>query len=305
MLLNGLADRIKSENLTDSLPVSYILARIEVAQYYLADSEKAENVTIARDIIDDCIEFVETMPVSPPKSVQASVYRISALYDKFSLNYSAFYRHTLLYLACSADEESSQAVSGEKRQEIAHDLCISALLADDIFNFGELLEHSILDELKGTKFEFLVTLLNAFNSGDMNALASESNLHGHPALISHLAFLQEKLCLMNLAHFMFLQIKNDRRVRFATISQATRVPLDQVEFLLIRAISCKIIRGIIDQCEASITVNWIQPRLLDQNQISDLHGAIRTWNDKVANTLKIAQEMREEGVFSDSITAIV
>lgn len=101
--MEGLAERIKKENLTETLPVSFVLARIEVAQYYLKDSSN-ENITTARDYIDECIELVETLPISPPLSVQASVYRISALYDKISLNYSAFYRHTLLFLACDQEK---------------------------------------------------------------------------------------------------------------------------------------------------------------------------------------------------------
>lgn len=109
MLLGGLADKLKSENLTDTLPVSFILARIEVAQYYLKDAASSpDNIIKARDYIDECIELVETMPISPPVSVQASVYRISALFDKISLNYSAFYRHTLLYLACDREESEGQ-----------------------------------------------------------------------------------------------------------------------------------------------------------------------------------------------------
>jgi 26S proteasome regulatory subunit N9 len=306
-LLEGLADRIKKENLTDILPVSYILARIEASQYYLISSVP-ENVNRARDYIDECIELVETMPVSPPLAVQASVYRISALFDKFSLNYSAFYRHSLLHLACLSQESLESTVEAEKRVEAAHDLCIAALLADDIFNFGELLENSILNSLKGTQFEFLLKLVSSFNSGDLSILAPSSNnsaLNNHPALLAHVPFLQEKLCLMSLAQLLFTQLKTDRRVPFSTISHATKVPLDQVEFLLIRAISCKIIRGIIDQVDSSINVSWIQPRLLDQNQVGDLFSAINSWNKKVVHTLEIVQEMREKGAFSESTTTII
>lgn len=312
-MLEGLAEKIKSENLTATIPVSFILARIEVAQYYLVDSGNSENVIKARDYIDECIEMVETMAVSPPMNIQASVYKISALYDKISLNYSAFYRHTLLYLTCSEGMESESTTDltttasptgAASKQQIAHDLCIAALLADDIFNFGELLENSILLNLKGTPFEFLLNLISSFNSGDLSVLSSE-NLNGHAALLAHVPFLQEKLCLMSLAQLLFVEIKNDRRVMFSTISQATKAPLDQVEFLLIRAISCKIIRGTIDQVHGSISVNWIQPRLLDQVQIGDLHNAIVTWNSKVANTLEIVQDMRDKGTFTESTTTII
>lgn len=192
------------------------------------------------------------------------------------------------------------------KQELAHDLCIAALLSDEIYNFGELLENEIVKSLIGTNFEFLVQLIYSFNSGDLACLRNqESKISSHPALMAHLPFLQEKLCLMSLAQFLFLQIKHDRRVSFSKISHETNVPIDQVEFLLIRSISCKIIKGIIDQVDSSINVTWIQPRLLDQNQINDLHNAISTWNKKVAHTLEIVQDMREKGVFTESTTTII
>ena len=116
-MLEGLAERIKKDNLTENLPVSFILARIEVSQYYLKDASSPDNIITARDYIDECIELVETMPISPPVTVQASVYRISALYDKISLKYSAFYRHTLLYLACDREdrEEGSETIKPGKK----------------------------------------------------------------------------------------------------------------------------------------------------------------------------------------------
>lgn len=303
-LLEGLSQSIKNENLTENLPISYILAKIEVSQYYLSASStlnRPDYVHIVRDYIDECIELLESMSTKPPVSVQASVYRISALYDKFSLNYSAFYRHTLLYLAC---EEG-------KSIEIAHDLCIAALLADDIYNFGEILENPILSLLKGSKFEYLFHLISAFNAGDLTIFASEQTpffqaVSAHPALSAHFPFLQEKLCLMSLAHMLFLQIKNDNRhVSFATISAATGVPIDQIEFLLIRAISCKIIRGTIDQVNSNISVTWIQPRLLNHDQIGELLNAVRNWNGKVGNTLEVVKDMRAKGVFSEATTTII
>lgn len=192
------------------------------------------------------------------------------------------------------------------KQEIAHDLCIAALLSDEIFNFGELLENEILKNLIGSNFEFLVSLISSYNSGDLACLRNhESKIANHPALMAHLPFLQEKLCLMSLAQFLFLQIKNDRRVQFSKISNETSVPIDQVEFLLIRAISCKIIKGIIDQVDSSISVTWIQPRLLDQSQINDLNTAITTWNTKVSRTLEIVQDMRDKGAFTETTTTII
>lgn len=298
--MDGLAERFKSENITDTVPVSYILVRAEAAQYYLKLAQATPQLaTQARDYLDECLELVESIMTTspPPLAIQASVYRISALYDKYSLNYSAFYRHSFLFLAClSADE-----VKQPRFLETAHDLCVAALLADDIYNFGELLQHSVLQNLTGSPYAFLVELLNDFNSGHLDALNRlDAAVKSHPALSSHAPFLQEKLCLMSLAQFLFTQVKNDRRVAFAAISEATKVPINQIEFLLIRAISVGIIRGVIDQVEGFISISWIQPRLLDNEQIGELLKAVELWNEKVGSTLKMVQDMRAQGAFNET-----
>jgi len=49
--------------------------------------------------------------------------------------YAPYYKHSLLYLACVDVEKD---MSPEERLSRAHDLGISALLGDTIYNFGEL-----------------------------------------------------------------------------------------------------------------------------------------------------------------------
>jgi 26S proteasome regulatory subunit N9 len=304
-MLDALAEKFKSENLTESVPVSYILVRAEGAQYYLKLAQAAPLMAAkARDYLDECLELVESIMTTapPPLAIQASVYRISALYDKYSLNYSAFYRHTFLFLACLSAEEVKQP----RFLETAHDLCVAALLADDIYNFGELLEHDILKNLAGSPYAFLADLLAAFNAGALDALSRlEASIKSHPALSAHATFLQEKLCLMSLAQFLFTQVKTDRRVSFAAIAAATKVAGDQIEFLLIRAISVGIIRGSIDQVEGFISVSWIQPRLLDGQQIGELLRAVETWNDKVGDTLQMVQQMRSQGAFNETSAQLI
>jgi 26S proteasome regulatory subunit N9 len=49
--------------------------------------------------------------------------------------YAAYYRNSLLYLACVDIEKD---MSAEERLGRAHDLGLSAFLGDTIYNFGEL-----------------------------------------------------------------------------------------------------------------------------------------------------------------------
>jgi len=53
-------------------------------------------------------------------------------------NFSGHYKHALLYLACVPLE----SLSAEDKLRRAHNLAISALLGDSIYNFGELVSIS-------------------------------------------------------------------------------------------------------------------------------------------------------------------
>merc|ERR1711894_826727 len=78
-------------------------------------------------------------------------------------NHANYYRAALRYLGCSDLADLSK----EEQQSQAFHLSLAALLGKDVYNFGELLAHPVLNALNGTPNEWLVNLLMAFNSGDV------------------------------------------------------------------------------------------------------------------------------------------
>ena len=72
-------------------------------------------------------------------------------------SHADYYRASLRYLGCT----ELTTLSKEERKGQAFNLSLAALLGKDIFNFGELLAHSILDDLKGTD-KVCTKRLNAF-----------------------------------------------------------------------------------------------------------------------------------------------
>lgn len=209
--------------------------------------------------------------------------------------YSEFYRHALLYLAAVKLED----IPLLEAQQRAHDLCIAALLGDNIYNFGELLSHPIFQILTGTSFGYLKDLVQAFNAGD-HALFDKllSSVMQHPALRADEEKLRHKLCLMSLVETLFCQLKSSRIISLSAISQATRVPEDQVEFLLMRALSLKLIRGSIHEPKHVFSIEWVQPRVLDMNQIAELRSGIQLWRQRVLETSKLVQSLLPSHVAS-------
>ena len=54
----------------------------------------------------------------------------------------------------------------------------------------------------------------------------------------------------------------------------------QVEWVLMRALSLGLIKGTIDEVEASVSVTWVQPRVLDKEQIAMLNVQLASWTEK-------------------------
>lgn len=257
---------------------AFVLASMEVSHFNLLLGE----METAKTLIDSSEKILEGMD-SVEMDVNAGFYRVSGDYYKAKAEYANYYKNSLLYLACI---NVATDLNAEERVQRAHDLGLSALLGS-IYNFGELLQHTILDSLVATEFEWIKDLLFAFNSGDINKFEElVPNLSKQPILQENYAFLRQKICLMALIESVFKRPTTDRVLPFSIIAKETKLPSDEVEHLVMKALSLKLIKGSLDQFSSTATVSWVQPRVLDATQISGLRDRLTVWCDKV-DTLKL------------------
>ena len=63
-------------------------------------------------------------------------------------------------------------MSSAEKAERAFNIGLAGVLGEGVYNFGELLAHDILAALTGGDKEWLVQLLYAFNSGDIDKFNS-------------------------------------------------------------------------------------------------------------------------------------
>jgi 26S proteasome regulatory subunit N9 len=200
------------------------LASMEAAHYKLVlnDADSTKQAIESSEKILDSMPSVDPVTHAGFYRVCADYYkvcRVLALIRKAKADYAQYYKHALLFLACVQLEE----LSVHERTERAYDLSISALLADSLYNFGELLMHPVLDSLKGTKNEWLRLLLFAFNSGEIGKFdALSSNFNQQPLLAQSMSFLREKLCIMALIELVFKRPGDKRRIPFDVVAKETR-----------------------------------------------------------------------------------
>lgn len=198
--------------------------------------------------------------------------------DQAKLDFAAYYKNALLYLAC-IDLKTLNPQESESR---AYDLSVAALISDSIYNFGELLLHPILDSLTNTEHAWLRELLFAFNRGDLAAYnVLENNLSKSKILEEHKTFLWQKISLSALTEAVFRRPPHDRAMTFATISHETNVQPQEIEILIMKALSLGLLKGSIDQVAEIARINWVQPKVLDMKQIDNMRLRLKDWDSSV------------------------
>jgi len=154
-------------------------------------------------------------------------------------------------------------------------LALAALLGDSVYNFGELLQHPILEHLK-TETPWLVDLLMAFNSGDLERYEKlKPQWSAQPDLQRHELALRQKISLLCLMEQTFKS--SNGVLTFAEIAGKTHLPLDEVELLVMKALSLNLVRGTIDEVDQLVHLTWVQPRVLGKDQIISLRGKLDGW----------------------------
>ncbi|KAG2676760.1 hypothetical protein I3760_12G067200 [Carya illinoinensis] len=260
-------------------PILYI--NMQIATFKLEQGNQKE----CKKLLEDGKSALDSMTDIDP-SVYASHYWVSSQYHKCRKEFAEFYKSALLYLAYTSVESLSESF----KLDLAFDLSLSALLGDNIYNFGELLAHPIIKSLLGTKVEWLYYIMEAFNSGDLVRYQELCRVHNaalraQPALVENEKKLLEKINILCLMEIIFSRSSEDRTIPLSIIAERTKISIEDVEHLLIKSLSVHLIEGIIDQVEGTVHVSWVQPRVLGIPQIQSLRDRLDNWMDKVHKAL--------------------
>jgi 26S proteasome regulatory subunit N9 len=238
-----------------------------------------------------------TIPDGADPSVPASYYRANMEYFKLKGPPHLFYENALLYLG----NTSLDSLSQEEKLSLAVDVALAALIGEGVYNFGEVNAHPLLQALEttpGSPHGWLAQLLRAFQAGDIDSFnavvgANKQAFDAAPALAASSALLKEKVTLLAV---MELAAKRSDRgaISFEEVAAATRLPQDQVEWVLMRAFSLGLIRGSIDQVDKTVAITFVKPRVLDHQQVVALRDRLVDWRDRTGNVLQFVEDRTRE-----------
>lgn len=219
--------------------------------------------------------------------VHARYYLLASDHYKKIGDHCKYYRNALRYLGCLSDTDETFKGTVAVQQERAFTMALAALLGDEIFNFGELLQHPIINCIEASK-RWVIELLEAFNSGDLARYeALQPQWSSQPDLVTHALDLRKKITLMCLMEMTFRS--HDGRLTFSQIASQARIEQPDVEMLVMRALSLKLVRGNIDQVSGLVHLWWVQPRVLNKTQIHSLRSRL----DTLCKDVKIMEGLLE------------
>lgn len=303
--LKTLLEKVSSTSMKSKESEILILIQIGLIQL-----NQLENLPATRETIENAKSLLDEL--DGVTCAHGPFYRLSAAYDTIIGDHSAFYNDALRFLGCFEDKYTidTQQNNRKKREEKnqsepdlaqltqmnaaelsqwAVKLCVSALLGRDVFNFGELLTQKVASErLIGqylpSEFGYLRQLLEAFNRGQLTRIMTmESQWQALPDLAQSRKFLIGKATIMCLMEMVFKRAPHQRQnISFQEIADETLQPLDQVELLVMTALSKDLLRGRIDEVNQRVQFSWVQPRVLQLDQIEQMGARVQQWSQSVA-----------------------
>lgn len=264
-----------------------IYADLQLARYHLI----LDQLPAAQDILDTLSPHfgANASHAFESSKVNAAFYLASCDLYKITHNYNQFYRSGLLYL--SAIDNQLPATS---RVSLCYELCIAALLGSKIYNFGELVLHEIMGSISDPHSEYfwLYSLIQHLNSGNLQEFKNwmAKAVAQSPLLANHERFLFQKITLMALLELVSTQAMASRQLGFAQILEFTGVPIDDVEQLVIKGFSLGLVQGSINQIEGTVSVTWLQPRILNLDQVNVLYTHLQKWDTQVDDLVQLVHK---------------
>ncbi|XP_050520022.1 26S proteasome non-ATPase regulatory subunit 13 [Daktulosphaira vitifoliae] len=251
--------------------------------------EKLKNQPETLILITEIDKLLSDLDEISP--VHSRYYLLASQLYRLQGKHTEYYRTCLKYLGAI----DLSTINQQDQLKNAFLLGLAALLSDDIYNLGELLMHPILDSLTNTSNYWLVELLHAFNNGDITKFAKmKPQWASIPDIAVQEHKLRQKISLLCLMEMTFKRQAKNRCLSFQEIAQETQLSLDQIEMLVMKALSLGLVRGKIDQVNEVVNLEWVQPRVMNKTPISGMINRLDSWCSEVKNMQYRMQDEAQE-----------
>jgi len=276
----------KQEPKVKASKVAVSLFKIAKASVYLRVEKNVDETKKLLEEVDDILASIDGV-----SSVHGRFYLVQSELYKTINDVALYYKSALKFLGCT---DISTLTVEEQRVHAKH-LILAGLTGAGIYNFGELLAHPILASLENTEDQWYYAVMKAFNKGDIKEFESfRHRWKNSEVLMAHQEILREKITLLCLMEMTFERVATERSLAFQEIAETARIDENQVEILVMKAISKGLVRGAIDEVGRKVNMTWVQPRVLNRQQIGGMISRLDAWKKEITDVEKLMEENAED-----------
>uniref|UniRef100_A0A8D3DUK5 26S proteasome non-ATPase regulatory subunit 13 n=1 Tax=Scophthalmus maximus TaxID=52904 RepID=A0A8D3DUK5_SCOMX len=240
---------------------------------------KINDLPATKKITEEVEEMLNNLP--GVTSVHGRFYDLSSKYYRIIGNHASYYKDALRYLGCVDIKD----LPGEKRR----------VESNGEAGEGVHLMHPVLETLRNTDKQWLIDTLYAFNGGNVEKFQGFKSAWGQqPDLAAHEAKLMQKIQLLCVMEMTFTRPANHRQLTFTEIGQSAKIPVNEVELLVMKALSVGLIKGNIDEVDQKVQMTWVQPRVLDLQQIKGMKERLDLWCGDVKNMAMLVEQQAHD-----------
>ena len=277
--LDELKDKFKDT------PAAKLFCLVSIAEKRLNLGEYNESIDLLNEVESELKALNDVDQI-----VYSELYKTFAVYYRRKEKFSEFYQNGLQYLAYTSSDELSDI---EKR-EWCINMGKAILLGKDIYNIAELLEKDILKSLENTDYEWLYEILQALNTANIDTFEESlvrfhAQISQNEEILKNEKQLQQKIRILALLDLVFHREKGDRNLDFELIADVTKISVDDVELLIIKAMNLGLVKGIIDQVDQVVRITWVKPRMLPKDKIKIMSDKLAKWDEQIDMTIKMLE----------------
>ena len=243
---------------------------------------RVQNISEAQFLLEDVLKQVDRQN-DLESVIYSHLYGTLAHLYSLKANHELFYRYSLQYLAYTPASEVKEP------EVLAYKLAVSVLLAESVYNLGELITQPVLKSLENSKNAWLYQLIHLCYAGKVREI--EEKFPGLPDELRVEGFIR-KCRILAMLEFVF--VGNKRSLTFDELAFVMNVGLKDVEHLVMKAMALGLIKGEIDEVDQVVSVSWLQPRVLDEQRIELLNKRMSEWKGTICNVLRHLEDRSKE-----------
>lgn len=238
---------------------------------------RSNELRLASDLLLIQIGSILDQQIGVDIIINSAYHEACANYFRAADNPQKFYESMLLYIAYTP----LNSIPVDRQQSISFELAVAGLIAEGMFDFGDLLAMPILTALDDSQ-KWILDFVEAASEGSLSmfeAAMTHSQQQAISAFGTRIDKLYLKMKLSSLVDLAFKLPANDRRLTFDAISAHCQVPSEECERLIMKSMSFGLIRGSIDGIAQQLGIDWVKPRLVDPQRIELIRNRFINWGE--------------------------